>query len=396
MKKFIYLLESLIENNYKKISANVFYINNITENEFNSFNKDNLYTLLKPSEIRYNKKIYSKVIDKEKIDNVICSTGIVSFYDMFINVIYHHDSLPAEYKPNEKGIAFFKKRKLDLVKKYDSIKDLNNPNVGLFVEKRDKKFIIIGYEIDKITSRYYAVGKKSILFYCLISKDEKMPFDGSKVILTVSRRDVNGQKIMYPFAIYFADNSILISDRSSVSQLAKKVWKDFYSLENVLYPYAPIDNILFPITPQKEDDGQVFSTIKNDLESIIVEIFKGKEKTFLLKILDSKNKQDLLKIEDQLPENIKSLVKNLYDLNKNIDESIIYKFLYDLFIEKFKIDLGEIRKAKYLDWAYKINPSVKNNIKEIVDGLIDNHLKADIKDKNSKILNYAKDLWNSA
>ena len=394
MKKFSFLLESIVKNDYIEIDENLFYINNITENEFNVFNKNNLYSILKPSDIRDNKKIYSEVITKEDFNYIICSIGVITFDDLFKSS-FHYDSLHAEHSPNQKGIIFFKKRNLDLVKRYDSIKDLNNSNIGLFIEKGNTEMSIIAYEIDKFINPIQTISKKSILFYCVISKNQDVAFNGSKVIITVSRKDVNGQKIMYPFAVYFADNSILISDRITVSQLAKKVWKDFFSHQNVLYPYAPLDNKLFPLTPQKNDDSKIFTTIEKDLRIIIKEKFNSNNQKFLLKILDCKTKEDLLKLEN-IPSDIKVLVKNMIDSNQTIKPIIVYKFLYDLIIDHFKIDLSEIRKTNYLDWAYKINPSIKNTIKEIFTDLINNHLLVDIKDRNKKLLQYSNELWQES
>ena len=60
MKKFTQFLESRIFNNPNQIDDNVYYFNNMSENEFNVFNKGNLYTILKPSEIRNNSKSFYK------------------------------------------------------------------------------------------------------------------------------------------------------------------------------------------------------------------------------------------------------------------------------------------------------------------------------------------------
>ena len=394
MKKFTQFLESRIFNNPNQIDDNVYYFNNMSENEFNVFNKGNLYTILKPSEIRNNSKIYSDVLKKENFKNIICSIGIVSFDEMFKNSS-HYDFLQGSYRPDKKGIIFFKKRNLDLTKKYDNIRDLNNPNIGLFIKKETNEIHIIIYEIDKFNNPISTLARKSILFYSVISTGVDVPFGGSKIIKTVSRKDVNGQKIMYPFAVYFADNSIIVSDRAIVSQLAKKVWKDFFSQQNVLIPFAPLDNKMFPLTPQKEDDSKVYSSIKKDLELIIKQKFNGNNRKFLLKILESQNENDILKIEDLLPNDIKLLVKNLYESDQKINPAFIHKFLYDLIIDHFKINLSDIRETNYLDWAYKINPSIKSIIKDLFTDLINNHLLVEVSDRNKKLLEYSNDLWSS-
>ena len=392
MKKFSQYLESDIFNSPNQIDDNTYYFNNITENEFNVFNKDNLYSILKPSEIRDNLAIHSKVLKDEDFNFIISSIGIIKFDDIFKNSS-HHDFLQGKYEPNLKGIIFFKKRNLDLVKKYDNINDLNNPNVGLLVKKDNKEIKIVCYDIETFKKPISTLSKKSILFYCIISTGLDLPFGASTIIKVISRKDVNGQQIMYPFAVYFADNSVIISDRAIVSELAKKVWKDFFSRQNVLYPYAPVDNIKFPFTPQKEDDGRVYSSIKTDLEKIIDQKFSGNNKTFLLKILECENKDDLIKLENDLPIDIKMLVKNLYDLNNKINPPVIFKFLYDLILDRFKIDLSDIRKSNYLDWAYKINPSVQGKIKIIIDNLIENHLQVKNQNRDSQLLDYADDMW---
>lgn len=394
MKKFIQLLESSVFNSPIEVDDNTYYINNITENQFNVFNKDNKYSILKPSEIRNNSKIYSDVLKKEDFENIISSVGLIKFDDMFKSSS-HYDFLQGEYEPNQKGIIFFKKRNLDLIKKYDNIKDLDNPNIGLLIKKESKEIKIICYEIETFKKPIDTLAKKSILFYCIISTDTDLPFGGSTIIKTISRKDVNGQKIMYPFAVYFSDNSIIISDRAIVSQLAKKVWKDFYSYQNVLYPYAPVDNKNFPFTPQKEDDGRVYSSIKTDLQKIISQKFNDNKKIFLLKILECESKDDLIKLESTLPNDIKILVKNLYDFNQKINPPIIFKFLYDLILDRFKVDLSDIRKSNYLDWAYKINPSVQGIIKGIVNNLIENHLKVNTQNRDSILLKYSNDMWDS-
>jgi hypothetical protein len=105
----------------------------------------------------------------------------------------------------------------------------------------------------------------------------------------------------------------------------------------------------------------------------------------------SKNKA--IKLENDLPIDIKMLVKNLYDLNNKINPPIIFKFLYDLILDRFKIDLSDIRKSNYLDWTYKINPSVQGKIKGIIDNLIENHLQIKTQNRDSQLLDYADDMW---
>jgi hypothetical protein len=392
MKKFLSLLESTALNSPIEFDNGIYYFNNISENEFNIFNKDNLYSILRPSEIKSNSKIYSYVLKKEDFKYIISSVGVLKFKDVFQDFI-NFNSLDVYHDLNQKGIVFFKKRNLDLIKKYDNIKDLSGHNIGLFTKKEEDEIKIIVYEIDVFNKPIQSLALKSILFYCSITTGIKFPFGGSTIIKTVSRKDVNGQKIMYPFAIYFADNSILISDRFKVSELAKKVWKDFYSHQNVLYPFAPIDNKKFPLTPQKEDDGFVHSLIKEDLEKIINQKFTDNKKTFLLKILECENENDLKKIEQSLPSDIKLLVNNLHDLHKKINTGVIYKFIYDLILDHFKVDLSDIRKTNYLDWAYKINPGTQTIIKTIINELLVNHLENKSKDRDSKLIDYAEILW---
>jgi hypothetical protein len=219
-------------------------------------------------------------------------------------------------------------------------------------------------------------------YYCLLKQN-------------LEEESFTNVELFNELAVYFSDNSILISDRFKVSELAKRVWKDFYSHQNVLYPFAPIDNIAYPLTPQKEDDGYVHSFIKNDLEDIIKNKFTGNKKDYLLKILDCEDDNDLEKVYKDLPNDIKLLVKNLFDSHNAIDEYIIYKFIYDLVIDHFKIDLSDLRKKSYLDWAYKINPSVESRIKSIHDNLINNHLKVSVQNRNNKLLEYAEELWDN-
>jgi len=392
--KFRQILESTVFNSPIQIDDNIYYMNDITEKEFNAFNIDNIYSILKPSEIKHSSKIYSKVIPKEEFQYIISSIGILKYKDVFQDST-HYDFLDGYHDSDQKAIVFIKKRNLDLVKKYDEVKDLDKPNIGLFVHREGYQAKIIVYETNVFTNPIETLARKSILLYCSIAKESKSPFGGSSIIKTISRRDVNGQQIMYPFAVYFADNSILISDRFKVSELAKRVWKDFYSRQNVLYPFAPIDNIAYPLTPQKEDDGYVHSFIKNDLEDIIKNKFTGNKKNYLLKILDCEDDNDLEKVYKDLPNDIKLLVKNLFDSHNAIDEYIIYKFIYDLVMDHFKIDLSDLRKKNYLDWAYKINPSVESRIKSIHNNLINNHLKVSVSNRNNKLLEYAEELWDN-
>jgi hypothetical protein len=392
--KFHKLLESVIYNSIPiELNKDIYYINNISEYEFNRINDNNLYSLLKPSEIRENVELNSEILKKEKIEYIISSIGIIKFKDVFESSS-HHDFIQGEYDPQKKAIVFFKKRNLNLSKKYDDISDLNNSNVGLFIKKENEEKKIICYDIEAFKSQNLELSKKSILFYCIISTGVDLPFGASTIIKVISRKDVNGQQIMYPFAVYFADNSTIISDRAIVSQLAKKVWKDFFSHQNVLYAYAPVDNLKFPFTPQKEDDGRVYSSIKNDLEKIINQKFSGNYKTSLLKILECENRNEIIKLESSLPNDIKELVKNLYDSHEKINPPIIFKFLYDLIINKFKkINLEDIRKSSYLDWAYKINPSAEQRIKGIINNLIDNHSRLDFENKDSYLLKYSDEMW---
>lgn len=392
--KFHEILESTIYNSPIQVDDNLYYINNITEKEFNAFNIDNTYSILKPSEIKHSSKIYSKVIPKEDFEYIISSIGLLKYQDVFQDST-HYDFLTGFDDLNQKGIIFIKKRNKDLIKKYDEIKDLDKSNIGLFIYKENNQIKIILYEIDVFNNPIQTLARKSILFYCSVAKEMKSPFGGSSIIKTISRRDVNGQKIMYPFAAFYSDNSILISDRFKVSELAKKVWKDFFSHQNVLYPFAPIDNIAYPLTPQKEDDGYVHSYIKDDLEDIIKNKFSGNKQKFLLKILECQNKNDLDEIYDISPNDIKLLIKNIFDFNQNIDEYLIYKFIYDLIIDHFKIDLSDLRKKNYLDWAYKINPNIESTIKNISNNLINNHLKISVSNRDNKLLEYAEELWEN-
>lgn len=389
--KYLSMLESYVKNESVMIDDNLFYINDITENEFNEFNSNKEYVILKPLEIKSSSKIYLEVIRKEKFDVVITSIGNIKYDNLFIN---YDDDLADEYfDPNEKAIIFFKKKRLDLNKQYETIRDLNNNNIGLYVHKIDKKIKIIVYEINKFNSPITNIQEQSILCYSEISNVNYLPFGGSKIFKTVSRPDVNGKEILYLLSAYFADNKILISDRNTVSHYAKRVWKDFFSSQSILYPYAPIDNQLFPITPQTIDDGDVFSKIKNDLTEIIKLYLEKDQQQDMLKILKCKNKKDVLKTIDDISFNdLKRSLNNLVKF-KLINEGVIYKFIADLIINNFKVDLEQIRSKKYLDWAYKINPNIESNIKDIIIRIIGNHNSVNIKNRDGKLEEYATELW---
>ena len=390
--KYLSMLESYVKNESVMIDDNLFYINNITENEFNEFNSEKQYIILKPIEIKSNIKIYRNVLSKEKFDVVITSIGNIIYNNLFVN--YDEDLIDEYFDPNEKAIVFFKKRNSELNKKYETIRDLNNNNIGLYVHKIDKKAKIIVYEIDKFNSPISNIQEKSILCYSEISNVNYLPFGGSKIFKTVSRPDVNGKEILYLLSAYFADNKILISDRNTVSHYAKRVWKDFFSFQNILYPYAPIDNQLYPLTTQTIDDGDVFSKIEKDLKDIINLYLDKNQQQDMLKILNCKNKEDILKIIDDIIYNdLKQSLNNLIKY-KQINQNMIYKFITDLMTNNFKIDLEKIRSKKYLDWAYKINSSIESSIKDIIVRIIGNHNSVNIKNRDGKLEEYATDLWS--
>jgi hypothetical protein len=391
--RFSTILESFIYNRLNQIDQNTFYINNITENEFNELNKNNEYTLLRPQEILGNNKIFKDVLTKEKFDKIICSIGVVEFEDLFVSRV-HSDFLEGYYDPSEEGIVFLKKRNKDLIKSYDTIRDLNKDNIGFFINNKSN-LKIIGYEINNFLNPISTIQIKSILFFCEITNHQMLPFKGSSIVRTVSRPDVNGQQIMYPLATYFSDNSTLISDRTIVSSFAKKVWKDFFATQNVLYPFAPIDNEDYPLTPETIDDGVVYSFIKSDLKYIISKYFKSDIKNILFKILECSNRNDLEKVKDTIEFiDINQKINDLIKTNSYIKQGTIFKFLYDIIIDNFKVDLSDLRKKNYLDWAYRINPSVQQNIKNVITTLISNHNQVSISNRDSKILEYAEILWD--
>lgn len=339
------------------------YFENLTNDEFIDANGLLLYNKLisekdlkkisEKNEIRLlNKYEFSRFINTKKNnlinlleDNFNLNDPIRIFvkddYDMiFYEGEFHEQSdIAIDVFSIRKGIGIFKPNKIE--KKIKTLDDLKDPNINLLIQKESNSIKIICYDINVLKNEYKQEEKfkNPILFFATIAKynpndqynleEDKTPFGASTVEIAVAREDVAGSETLYPIMAYYADNHLIIPDRSSVSSKAQNVWKKFLSGRGKLKKFDPIDDIYNPITQNKKDDGQIYTKHGR---------FKEKNKTETKEIHDN---QSL----------------------KEIDREIILK---------------ELRKDDELNWVYKLPDNEISKVREVVSYLTENHKKNNI------------------
>lgn len=317
--------------------------------EFNIFKNYRLNFLVKTlNEIKFDKKekqyIYMSKLGEETINNRYVMS--LKIDDSKMNFTYE-----PIFPSVDKGIIILKQKRLKKEnKKFKNLSDLiKNDSIGLYEQKIDSnKIKIICYDYSEINDLFEE--KKDFVFPILFAgqiynnkdtKDSKftdIPYGGTVVNWTLSRKDVYGRYTLYPILASYNQNGVLISDRDNLSVYSKAVWKSFFNdKENKIFgEKMPIDDWKNPITKTPEDDGRIFKeeTNENNKESEYDKLLKLREldpynwayklknniKTeaeHVKKILIEQHNENILK-------NIKD--KNPYDLNKKL-ESLCNDFL---------------------------------------------------------------------
>ena len=229
-----------------------------------------------------------------------------------------------EFPVNPKGVAIFKHVGDVSQKKYIDLNDLlKDNNIGLYIDYKGDMKHIIGYNIEEYNNfnNENKVFRIPILFSGIISNvdriNKKASYDGSIVMNSVSRTDVLGRNILYPILAYFSNNQIIMPDRDSLTDGAKKVWKNYYYKNLMISPHEPIDDFQNTITDKKEDDGKIYRDMDN-----------FSEKDFTNKVIGSEKQQEMLR---------------------------------------------RIRKDDAVNWVYTLKKEYKNSVSNTVNTLINRH-----------------------
>jgi hypothetical protein len=284
----------------KNFLDDVYIIDQMSSRKFDEFED---YKLLTPSEI-YESQILSK-IKKQKIKKILSSIGIIKIKDIKKN---KENKILGLYNKKEKVTILFKKQK-KYPKKYQNLNDLTNDNdIAIFVNDDPNNVEITGYQ----------KSDKKILFYGKISNipecDDIKPYNCSFVECSAADREINAKNILYPLLAYYADDNLIISDRSILTHKAKSVWLQFYKNNGIIDRFLPLDDSkLFSVTNHKN-----------------ICYYKNK-KIIKNKMLPIKKRLKILKV---------------------------------------------LKKEQYLDWVFKLNSEFKKNNEFLIEILVERHEKS--------------------
>jgi hypothetical protein len=192
---------------------------------------------------------------------------------------------------------------------------------------------------DKVTGRDVMINKANlttydmniisnkdnpIIFTIFIKlRDKYLPKNTGEVQYVASQANVKGSNVIYPIATALSGGKI-ISDRDSVSDDAEWVWKKFFNSRSGIKKFRAIDNIEFPVTPEKEDDS-IYNknNILNYNRDLKYDILNNLKIFLEFGGINSKNKDSIIKIIDS---DI-SRDKKIKEISKLID---LKKFLNDI------------------------------------------------------------------
>lgn len=330
--KLINYLSIFFEENYKpkQLDDNVFYINNITLDQWETLEKKINYDFLNFEKLR-DKMKYDLLDAIKDINNfLITKEGIVDLKEFD----HSHPWQYYSYVDKEiKGIVLLThKTEKTQFKKYVTISDLKSKNVSLYVTNIEKEIIITCYD-NKASKQ----DVNYILFTIVINKLNR-PYGSGLIDIIAAQKYLDGQNIAYPIGAYFVKGYKINPHRETVSRGARRAWYNYFTQKNrIILPFAPIDDVNDPFTKNKIDDNEVHKKIK----------------------LTDKN------------------IDIIDDLEKhNVDDMNILKVL---------------KKGDYLDWVYILNKDFIPEIKNTVNFLIKNHESEyegfkSLKEKEKKII----------
>jgi hypothetical protein len=330
MNLFSYLYYFESTKNIKQLDDNVFYINNITLDEWETLEKTIKYDFLNFEDLR--KKMDYRLLDQIKSTNnfLITKEGIVD-----LNEFEHSNPwIYYSYVDKEvKGLVLLKtKTQKTKFKKYVTISDLKSKDISLFVTNINKDIIITCYD-NKASKKDF----NYILFTITINKFIR-PYNAGLIDVIAAQTYLDGQNIAYPIGAYFVKGNKIAPHREIVSRGARRAWYNYFTQKNrIILPFSPIDDENNPFTKTKIDDNEVHKKLE----------------------LNDKN------------------IEIIDDLEKhNVNDVNILKIL---------------KKGDYLDWVYILNKSFISEIKSTVNFLIKNHESEyqgfkNMKEKERKIL----------
>lgn len=330
--KLINYLSIFFEENYqpKRLDDDVFYINNITIDEWEKLEKKINYDFLSFEKLR--DKGRHDLLDLIKSINnfLITKEGIVDLKEFdHVHPWQYYSYVDKEIK----GIVLLThKIEKTQFKKYVTINDIKSKDISLFVKNNQEDIIVTCYnnKASKDSVNY-------ILFTITINKLDR-PYSSGLIDIIAAQKYLDGQNIAYPIGAYFVKGHKINPHRETVSRGARRAWYNYFIKKNrIILPFAPIDDVHDPFTKNKIDDNEVHKRI--ELIDKNIDIINDLEK------------------------------RNLNDIN-------ILKIL---------------KKNDYLDWVYILNKSFITEIKNIVNFLIKNHESEyegfkNLKEKEKKII----------
>jgi len=298
--------------NIKQLDDDVFYINKITLNEWETLEKNINYDFLNFEDLR--QKMKYRLLDQIKSINnfLITKEGIVDLNE------FEHNNPWIYYSyidKDVKGLVLLKtKKEKTKFKKYVTISDLKSKDISLCIINNSKEIIITCY--DNKASKY---DFNYILFTITIEKTIS-PYGAGLIDTIVAQSYLDGQNIAYPIGAYFVKGNKISPHREIVSRGARRAWYNYFTQKNlIISPFAPIDDQNDPFTKVKIDDNDVHKKLE----------------------LNDKN----IEIIDDLEK------RNVNDINI----------------------LKTLKKGDYLDWVYILNKTFISEIKSTVNFLIKNH-----------------------
>lgn len=297
----------------KNFLDDIYLIENMSSKEFYNLNQD--YKLLTPPQI-FHHEVYTK-IKKHKINNLLCSIGIINVKDIKKNKV---DKIIGISNNKTKTSILFKKEK-KYQKKYNDLDDLiKEPNFSLYINEEECNTEIILYNLKTL----------EILFTGKINnKDEDedfiRPYNCSFVESVASIRDINSKLTLYPILGYYSNNNIIISDRNILSHKAKSVWYQYFNSNNVFCKYSPIDD---NIISDEEYNLILYHQIDNKRKKFLLNK-KNKKDLYLKRSLICLKKEHYLdwcfKLNESFKDQIKlkiNILKDRHVKNKKIEKKI--------------------------------------------------------------------------
>lgn len=316
--------------------------------EFNVFKKHRLNLLVKGlNSIEFDKNEKQYIYMSKITGDNIHDKYVMSLKASDSKMDFAYESV---FPSVDKGIIFLKeKRSKKKEKNFKNLNDLlKSDSIGLYEQKIDaNKIKIICYDYSMIDDFFKE--EKDFIFPILFAgqissnkdtKDSKftnIPYGGTVINWTISRKDVWGRYTLYPLLASYNPEGILISDRDSLSVFSKAVWKGFFNTNEIFDEKMPIDDWQKPITKTKEDDGRIFKDETNKQpEYEEDELKKLSEYDQLLKLREKDPYNWAYKLKDSVKKEAQNIRKKLIENHhNNVVKNIMIKKSFD-FIKKLE------------------------------------------------------------